>query len=210
MLSTPRSHLPPKDTGARVRSTKLSASLLLAARTPVENADSPRSSRLTVLEASGRSQSPTYSRILHPIVHGTYISGPFDTRSNQGSTAIAMAEDSVRMSFADLAVCDDALRGAQGVRSRCRLSQGLHEAETRQWARVGGRFGDVPTKGATCQWGRPWSVLFLRVGSRLRGGRELHQPVVDGSVSIKPMAAIQSSGPKPSLLRSISFARTTT
>jgi hypothetical protein len=94
--------------------------------------------------------------------------------------------------------------------SRCRSSEGLHEAESRQWARDGERFGDLPTRGATCQWHRPWLVLFRRVGSRLRGGRELHQPVVDGSVSIKPMAVIQSSGPKPSLLRSISFARTTT
>src|SRR5215207_3435785 len=84
------------------------------------------------------------------------------------------------------------------------------EAETRQWARDGERFGDVPTKSATCQWDRPWLVLFRRVGSRPRGGRDLHQSVIDGYVSIKPMQAIHSSGPKPSLLRSISFARTTT
>jgi hypothetical protein len=109
VLSTPRSHLPPKDTGARVRSTRLSASLHRAARIPGENAYSHEASRLTVLEASGRSQSPTYSRILHPIVHGTYISGPFDTRS-ESPTPIAIAEDSVRMAFADLIGCaDDAL-----------------------------------------------------------------------------------------------------
>jgi hypothetical protein len=144
------------------------------------NACSPCSSRLTVLEASGRSQSPTYSRILHPIVQGTYN-----------------PDDALRCS----SLCWD---------SRCRSSAGLHEAESRQRARDGDRFSDVPTKDATCQWHRPCSVLFRRIGSRLRGGRELHQPVIDGSASIKPMAAIHSSGPKPSLLRSISFARTTT
>jgi hypothetical protein len=180
VLSTPRSHLPPKDAGARVRSTRLSAILHLATRIPGANACSPCSSRLTVLEASGRSQSPTYSRILHPIVQGTYN-----------------PDDALRCS----SLCWD---------SRCRSSAGLHEAESRQRARDGDRFSDVPTKDATCQWHRPCSVLFRRIGSRLRGGRELHQPVIDGSASIKPMAAIHSSGPKPSLLRSISFARTTT
>jgi hypothetical protein len=71
-----------------------------------------------VLEASGRSQSPTYSRILHPIVHGTYISGPFDTRSNESPTTIVMSDHSVRMTFADLTGCaDDALRAVHSVGS---------------------------------------------------------------------------------------------
>jgi hypothetical protein len=70
-----------------------------------------------VLEASGRSQSPTYSRILHPN-EGTYISGPFDTRANESPTTIVMSDHSVRMTFADLTGCaDDALRAVHSVGS---------------------------------------------------------------------------------------------
>src|SRR5215216_4926312 len=84
-----------RDSGARMRSTRLTVTVHPATRMPLENACSPRSGRLAVLEAGERSQSPTYRCILHPNVHGTYISDSFDTRSNESATAIAISEDSL-------------------------------------------------------------------------------------------------------------------